>query len=556
MAAAEANVPDSVELDDDRADRLHMLSASDFDRHQAGNKHERFELLIFSEAGKPIYSYTKREDAVTLMPVCCTLINYAKKSQKETLHYIKTSDSLIIRFTTRSPLIIIVAHEANSYVDSLTLVDQIEAQVISILTAKTLTSVFEDRPTFDLKRLLYGSEKLIDSTANLCAFPKRLRWPWVEAFLAVSGATQLGVSSSSNVPMPQTLSPALPLRPHRVLVPIVIIPQGTRETIHNILQNVISNNSKNMVFSLLFRVDSKKTNNSTPNGRDEPGENSQNLSSSSGSIGSTHDEADKVNLNDVINFKLLTVCNHHNSHKLKITDIHIILALLTGSRSQLASVESLWMPICLPKFNRDAFVHSYIAYLSDNKHCLVMMSIDRDEFANCQKAKNMIEEKLEGMLKDSSLRNKIYYRLPPLIHPALIDLQDKIVSQSLTSDEIAEVRQQAQTFNTKQEPYHARQLQFLWYQTSKHVLLWQRSSQRSINPIIYYVTKKMLQSSLKHLWLKLADDTILLGWHVPTFQLYAQFDSTITTNEATEVIQRITNWIKKEEDNFSIKDYR
>lgn len=76
-----------------------------------------------------------------------------------------------------------------------------------------------------------------------------------------------------------------------------------------------------------------------------------------------------------------------------------------------------------------------------------------------------------------------------------------------------------------------------------------------MSSVVHYATKKMLQSSLKHLWLKLAN-TVVLGLHVPAYQLYAQFDCTITINEATEVVQRITNTIRKEEDSFIIKDYR
>uniref|UniRef100_A0A6G1SB75 Vacuolar fusion protein MON1 homolog n=1 Tax=Aceria tosichella TaxID=561515 RepID=A0A6G1SB75_9ACAR len=479
--------------------------ANTIDESAAGDRgvrdNDRFELLIFSEAGKPIYSYTKREDAVTLMPLCSALINYAKKAQKETLQSIRTSDNLIIHFTTRSPLIIIVIHEANSYVDHLVLVDQVEAQIISILTAKTLNSLFEDRPTFDLKRLLYGSEKLIDATTNLCAFPKEINSPWVETFLAVN---QTG-------------------RPYRVLVPLAIIPSSTRDSIHNILQNVIANSSKNMVFSLLFRIEPHegiKIDSDSTNGS-ESEDSSMATTTSDIRNDDEHDEKREPN-GGAVDFKLITVCNHHERHKIKIPDIHIVLALLTGSRAQLDSVESLWMPICLPKFNKDAFVHSYIAYINDSKYCIVLMSIDRDEFANCQKAKNMIEERLD------SLKSKLHYRPSPLINPTPVSLLDK----------------------------HARQLQFLWYQTGKHVLWWQRSSKKSMNLVIYYVTKKMLQSSLKHLWLKLADNTIILGWHVPTYQLYAQFDCTISTDEATEVIQRITKWINKEEDNFIIKDYR
>lgn len=513
-----------------------------FDIQKSTIQKERFELLILSEAGKPIYSFSKREDAVTLMPLCSTLINYAKKAQKETLISMKTSDNLMISFTTRSPLIVIVIYDT-PFVDPQVLVDQVEAQIISILTAKTLKSVFDERPTFNLKQLLYGSEKLIDSVTNLSVFINKLKVPNVQAFLAVTSIN--GINSQTNSKPIPTACPLLPSRPHRVLIPVVTMLSSMRDTIHNAICDKVSSNSKNMVFSLLFRVILAN------------GEEDEVLPTSEGNESdSSLDEETKSDMMNDVKFKLITCCNHHNRHKLKIADIHILLALLDGSKAQLSSVESLWLPVCLPRFNQDAFLHSYISYTNNMKHCLVMLSVDRDEFANCQKARNEIEEKLAGFMKDSNQRGKIYYQLSPLVHPLLLELQDKLVGNFLTGEELAEAQQQVQIYNSKLEVYHARQLQFLWYQTNKQVLWWQRSSNHSLSPILYYVTEKMLQSSLKTLWLKLSNNSIFLGWHVPTFQLYAQFDKTITTNEATEVIQRITSWIKKEEDNFSIKDYR
>lgn len=541
------------------------------------NKRNKFEILVMSEAGKLIYSYSKREDAITLMPLCTALMNYAKRAQKETLNCIKTSSDLIINFTTRPPLIIIVMHQANSYVDPMVLIEQVEAQIISILTAQTLRSIFDERPTFDLKRLLYGSEKLIDSILNLSVQTNKSEWPWTQSFLAVTAQSSSAMSSSTSNNgtsttatinlLPAAPSPSLPLRPHRVLIPVVYMPPGIRSALHNNLHNVITSNSKNMVFSLLFRVISSNNGYDGSKGVEQTQSNDAPTANQpeTGDAATTTIEDNDSNQDDKyqstsktsdVNFQLITVCNHHDRHKLKISDIHIILALLHGLKAQLVTVESLWMPVCLPRFNENAFLHSYISYINNTQNCLVMMSVDRDEFANCQKSRDTIEDKIDVMLKDPNQKAKIYSEPSPLVHPILIDLHDELTNTSLSSDELADVQQKAQIFNSKFELYNAKQLQFLWYQTSKQVLWWQRSPKKPLNPVLYYVTTKMLKSSLKTLWLNLEDNSNFLGWHVPTFQLYAQFDGTITTNEATEVIQRITNWIKKEEDNFTIRDYR
>ena len=526
-----------------------------YDIHNIPQQRGRFELLILSEAGKPIYSFTRREDAVTLMPLCSALLNYARKTQKETLQSIQTSDNLVIDFSLRSPLIIIVIHEVNSYVDSKMLIEQAEAQVVSIITAKTLKSLFSDRPTFDMKRLLYGSEKLIDATINLSAFPNKLRKPWLQAFLALNPSSTIPTASVGQQPALANITssaagqhPGLTPRPFRVLVPVVIMQPSAREAINGMISSAVASNSKNIIFSLLFQAVTEEADETSESEQDD------NKSRSEISIGTQETSASNGQHLSSTMFHLITVCNHHDRYKLKTADIHIILALLTGSKLQLASVESLWMPVCLPKFNQDAFLHSYISYINGMKNCLVQMSIDRDDFTNCQQSRNIIEEKFEAMLNDTSFKNKLRYKTSPLIHPVILEMHEKLTNESLTSEDIAQVQQQTKL--PKQELQHIKQLQFLWYQANRQVLWWQRSARKSLHPTMYYITRKMLQSSLKHLWVKLENDTIFLGWQLPTFRLYAQFDCTITTLEATEVVQRITSWIKKEEDNFNIKDYR
>lgn len=500
-----------------------------------------FELMIFSEAGKPIYSFSKREDAVTLMPLCSALLDYASKTQKDILQSITTSDNLIINFAKRSPLIIIVIHHKNSFIDAMLLVEQVEAQLISILTLKTIKSVFEERPTFDLKRLLYGSEKLIDAVTNITAFTMKLEWPWVESYITVTSSIH---APSDNLP-PKILNQSLPNKAHRVLIPTVMMPASTRDNLHSILSNVISSRSKNMVFSLLFRTSCKIASD------DEPQDQSNDENSSE----KDHDESRSDKIPPANRYKLVTVCNHHANHKLKVADIHILTALLYGSSAQLQTAESLWLPVCLPKFNCDAFLHTYISLINNSKFCLVMLSIDREEFSDCQKSRLIIEDKIQDLLNDSNQRNKICYQISPPVHSILLESQDRLINDQMTPDELSEMQQKMQIYNTKAELYHTRQLRFLWYQNNRQVLWWQRSGRYEPDPIIFYMTKKMLESSLKHLWIKV-DKAIFLGWHVPTFQLYAQFDDSITTNDATEVIQRITNWLRKEADNFSIKDYR
>lgn len=345
-----------------------------------------FELLVFSESGKPIYSYSKRDDAVTLMPLCSALINYAHRTQKETLKSMKTSDNNLITFTTRSPLIIVVMNRISLNIDPLVIIDQVEAQIMSILTARTLKSVFQERPTFDLSTLLYGSEKLIDSVVCLSLSQVKLELSYIEALLSVTSCTDISHDSGL-----QARSTTSSLKPLRVSIPILEISSSVRDSMHSIVATTISSTTKNLVFSLLFKVVLQETmEKNNDNSGDSP----------------PPDHKSREDLADFIKFELITVCNHHSEHKIKLADIHLILALLFGTRTQLISVDSLWMPVCLPKFNRDAFLHSYLSMIKEREYCLVMLSVDRNEFNSCHQARNTIESKLESLFKEVSSKSK------------------------------------------------------------------------------------------------------------------------------------------------------
>jgi hypothetical protein len=120
------------------------------------NSCPELDVFVMSESGKPVYCYTRREDSVTLMGVCVALINFVEQTLNDSMRSINTSSGLQITFSVKTPLIFVVISRINSGIDASILINQVNAQIISILTSKTLKSVFIQRPTFDLKRLLSG----------------------------------------------------------------------------------------------------------------------------------------------------------------------------------------------------------------------------------------------------------------------------------------------------------------------------------------------------------------------------------------------------------------
>lgn len=52
-----------------------------------------------------------------------------------------------------------------------------------------------------------------------------------------------------------------------------------------------------------------------------------------------------------------------------------------------------WTPICLPKFNSDGFLHGHVSYLADDcQACLLLLSIEKDDFSTLSEAKQKITE--------------------------------------------------------------------------------------------------------------------------------------------------------------------
>lgn len=98
-------------------------------------------------------------------------------------------------------------------------------------------------------------------------------------------------------------------------------------------------------------------------------------------------------------------------------------------------------------------------------------------------------------------------------------------------------------------------LQYICHQAPRHCVMWQASIQTEFSPLNYYLIDRMQRSSFKTLLLRShRDHCALLGWHTPTFQLYAQFDVNVTRSEALETVEAFTKWFEKEKGKLIIKD--
>ncbi|XP_039276039.1 protein SAND-like [Nilaparvata lugens] len=125
-------------------------------------KEKKKHIFILSSAGKPIYSRHGSEDRlVTLFGVMQALVSFVQDSQ-DTIQSIKAGN-VTIAFLIKGPIILVSVSRIGESVDHMRLqLLYVYNQVVSVLTLTQLTRVFEQRGNFDLRRLLAGSERLID----------------------------------------------------------------------------------------------------------------------------------------------------------------------------------------------------------------------------------------------------------------------------------------------------------------------------------------------------------------------------------------------------------
>ena len=127
-----------------------------------GKKH----YFILSEAGKPIYSrYGDEDQLAALMAVMQATVSFVQ-DMGDNIRAIKSSDSTIV-FLNRKPLILVaVSHLCESVTQLIVQLTYMYHQVLSVLTLNQLSRIFEQRKGYDLRRMIAGSERLLDSLAQ------------------------------------------------------------------------------------------------------------------------------------------------------------------------------------------------------------------------------------------------------------------------------------------------------------------------------------------------------------------------------------------------------
>ncbi|KAI0018329.1 vacuolar fusion protein MON1 [Xylariomycetidae sp. FL0641] len=148
------DIPDELEKDWNDEDRLQLWKSK--------LKH----YMILSSAGKPIYSRHGDLDLInSSMGVIQTIISFYEGAKSPLLGFMAGNARFVI--LTQGPLYFVAISRLGESDSQLRAqLDALYMQILSTLTLPTLTRIFVNRPSSDLRKPLQGTETLLSSLAD------------------------------------------------------------------------------------------------------------------------------------------------------------------------------------------------------------------------------------------------------------------------------------------------------------------------------------------------------------------------------------------------------
>lgn len=129
-------------------------------------KNIKKNFFILSTAGKPIYSLHGSEDKlVTIFGVMQALVSFVQ-SNDDSIQAINAGNTKFV-FLVKEPIILVsVSKTKESENQLIKQLNYLYNLILSILTSTQLKKIYDERRNFDFRRLLTGSERLIDHLLN------------------------------------------------------------------------------------------------------------------------------------------------------------------------------------------------------------------------------------------------------------------------------------------------------------------------------------------------------------------------------------------------------
>ncbi|XP_044071614.1 vacuolar fusion protein MON1 homolog B-like isoform X2 [Siniperca chuatsi] len=130
-------------------------------------RQHRKHVFVLSEAGKPIYSRYGSEEALSsTMGVMMALVSFVQ-SGDNIIRSVYSEEHTVV-FLQKGPLVLVCVSNSRQSVQQLRgELLYVYYQIISMLTQASISRIFEHKKNYDLRRLLAGSEKILDGLLNL-----------------------------------------------------------------------------------------------------------------------------------------------------------------------------------------------------------------------------------------------------------------------------------------------------------------------------------------------------------------------------------------------------
>uniref|UniRef100_A0A9J8CZZ9 Vacuolar fusion protein MON1 homolog n=1 Tax=Cyprinus carpio carpio TaxID=630221 RepID=A0A9J8CZZ9_CYPCA len=130
-------------------------------------RQHRKHVFVLSEAGKPIYSRYGNEEALSsTMGVMMALVSFVQAGGNMIQSIF--SDEHTVVFLQKGPLVFVSVSATRQSEQQLRReLLHVYHQIVSMLTQASINRIFERRKNFDLRRLLFGSEKVLDGLLDV-----------------------------------------------------------------------------------------------------------------------------------------------------------------------------------------------------------------------------------------------------------------------------------------------------------------------------------------------------------------------------------------------------
>lgn len=220
----------------------HILDCEDWKSKQ---KH----VFILSSAGKPVYSrYGSEEKLVTLFGVMQALVSVTQDMDDDSIEAIYFGSRTLV-FSVKGPIILVAVSSTREPLSFLNKqLSYVYSQIVSVLTLSQVTRIFEERRNYDLRRLLTGSERLIDSL---------LKSTELEPDLLINGVSCLPLPLNSREAISNTIISTC--SKIKNLVFVILVAGNKLITLVRMKKYHISPSDLHLVFNMVNASESFKT---------------------------------------------------------------------------------------------------------------------------------------------------------------------------------------------------------------------------------------------------------------------------------------------------------